>query len=518
MSKSRPLKTPGVYVEEVSILTPSIAQLPTAITGFVGYTEINSHHGISLQHKAVKIQSMLDYETHFGKASKNQYQLHPVSVAQSQLNDYDVFIQNQAYQLQAVTNRLCLYEAIKWYFQNGGGDCYVVSIGTYTKTKVIPNFSIRPFLSGLLVLESVLEVTLLVIPEAVFLEPASCYELQEALLAQCERLENRFAILDVHSGHHSFLSSPNPIETFRTQINGFGLNFAAAYYPSLHTSLKSSETIDYTNLNAPSRLRLRQICERYSQDHLNAAEAKALTTVLENLSPSSESRLSLSSIQGMPKDKVHNTLNKRVPDYKLLLLAILKLENLMPPSAAIAGVYTKIDANRGVWKAPANVGLSGVIAAAVQINNEQNEALNVHVSGKSVNGIREFSGKGILVWGARTLAANNYETRYVHTVRTLISIEQSVKLALKPFAFEPNNQNTWVRIKSMVENYLNNFWRNGALQGEKPDHAYYVKIGLNETMTPQDINDSRLLLELGVALTRPAEFVISRISEQLATH
>src|SRR5699024_9587603 len=125
---------------------------------------------------------------------------------------------------------------------------------------------------------------------------------------------------------------------------------------------------------------------------------------------------------------------------------------------------------------------------AVKITSEDQQDLNVDPNtGKSVNAIREFTGKGTLVWGARTLAGNDNEWRYVPVRRFFNMVEESVKKSTYWAVFEPNDANTWVKVRTMIENYLTQLWRDGALAGAKPDQAFFVKVGLGLTMTQQDI-------------------------------
>lgn len=189
----------------------------------------------------------------------------------------------------------------------------------------------------------------------------------------------------------------------------------------------------------------------------------------------------------------------------------------LPPSAAIAGVYSTVDRTRGVWKAPANISLNSVIGPAVKIDSRDQESLNVHTTGKSVNAIRAFAGKGTLVWGSRTLAGNDNEWRYVPVRRFFIMVEESTKKATEPFVFEPNDANTWVKVRAMIENFLILQWRAGALQGAKPEDAFFVRVGLGETMTELDILEGRMIVEIGMAVVRPAEFIILRFSHKMLT-
>src|SRR5690606_26804087 len=136
-------------------------------------------------------------------------------------------------------------------------------------------------------------------------------------------------------------------------------------------------------------------------------------------------------------------------------------------------------------------------------------------NGKSVNAIRAFVGSGILVWGARTLAGNDNEWRYISVRRFYNMVEETVKNASRPFVFEPNDANTWVKVKSMVRNYLTSLWRQGALAGAKPEDAFYVYVGLGETMTALDILEGRMIVEIGMAAVRPAEFIILRFAHKM---
>ncbi|WP_420573812.1 phage tail sheath C-terminal domain-containing protein [Kordia sp.] len=202
--------------------------------------------------------------------------------------------------------------------------------------------------------------------------------------------------------------------------------------------------------------------------------------------------------------------------YNEIKTAINSLPMELPPSSAIAGVYARIDSTRGVWKAPANVSLNYVIKPTVRVTNDIQDGLNVDTTaGKSINAIRSFTGKGVMVWGARTLAGNDNEWRYVSVRRFFNMVEESVKKASDQFVFEANDANTWVRIRSMIENFLTNQWKAGALAGATTDEAYYVKVGLNQTMTADDILNGIMNVEIGMAVVRPAEFIVLKFSHKM---
>lgn len=201
--------------------------------------------------------------------------------------------------------------------------------------------------------------------------------------------------------------------------------------------------------------------------------------------------------------------------YNKIKVEIDALPLTLPPSSAMAGIYARIDSSKGVWKAPANVGLSYVIKPTVQISHEEQGDLNVHITGKSINAIRTFTGKGTLVWGARTLAGNDNEWRYVPVRRFFNMVEESVSKATEQFVFEGNDANTWVRVRAMIENFLILQWKAGALTGAKAEQAFYVRVGLGQTMTAQDILEGRMIVEIGMAVVRPAEFIILRFSHKM---
>lgn len=224
----------------------------------------------------------------------------------------------------------------------------------------------------------------------------------------------------------------------------------------------------------------------------------------------------LESNQNNYEKTLNDALLEAFGTYKELVAKAADALNLLPPSGAIAGVYAAVDRERGVWKAPANVSLNSVISPAVKISHEQQAEYNVDVNaGKSINIIRAFTGKGTLVWGARTLAGNDNEWRYVSVRRFFNFVEESCKKATEQFVFEPNDANTWVRVQGMIENFLTVLWRQGALQGIKPEHAFYVAVGLGKTMTALDILEGRMIIEIGMAAVRPAEFIILRFSHKM---
>jgi len=189
--------------------------------------------------------------------------------------------------------------------------------------------------------------------------------------------------------------------------------------------------------------------------------------------------------------------------------------NVWPPSGAVAGVYARVDRERGVWKAPANVALTGAVPA-FKVSDEIDGACNAPATGgKSINVIREFRGTGPLIWGARTLKSDNGNWKYVPVRRLFSAAEKDIKTAMSAAIFEPNSQQTWASVRSAVESYLFGLWKQGALMGETPEQAYNVQIGLGVTMTQTDIDNGYLKIKVGLAVVRPAEFIILQLSQNV---
>ncbi|MFD0913349.1 phage tail sheath C-terminal domain-containing protein [Methylophilus luteus] len=186
--------------------------------------------------------------------------------------------------------------------------------------------------------------------------------------------------------------------------------------------------------------------------------------------------------------------------------------NTLPASGAVAGVYAQVDRDRGVWKAPANVALQQVVSPACMVTDEDQQDYNQPADGKAINIIRAFGGKGNRVWGARTLAGNDNEWRYVNVRRLFGMVQASIDLSLQGLVFEANDANTWAKVTALLENFLLTLWRQGALFGSQPKEAFFVNLGLGKTMNAEDIAAGRLLLEIGLAPLRPAEFIMFRLA------
>jgi uncharacterized protein len=670
-------KTPGVFIEEISTFPPSVVAVQTAIPAFIGYTQqAVDPNGNSLSGIPVRITSLLEYHSLFGGPFETDNFLVTVSGSGLTTVIEDVTPRDDA----DTSRRFYLYDSVELFYQNGGGPCYIVSVGSYADD--IDDADIE---TGLNEVARFDEPTLLLFPDAVGLRDGDNPDLvnfgrlQQLALAQCEKLKDRFVIMDVLEGFLENAFPNTPIDDFRNNIGTNALNYGAAYYPWVYSAKEAKFSFRKLNFqdDTPTALSYEDLdtllgaadvnsllttllgkqsdtnevidtlsgviagidADSFSplRDHYkalldvfygganstraqftavfeflravanafpalagaslsaNSAVAARITVLqteaaliaaLRDLISIEKNAAIQSDLMTQPPDdpaveyaaletdwtdgdtiaaipvdtdivlgagtirergtvvfehvkyvgvvdkllatldslfnlalsdeqKAESALFAASPFFKSLAERIRNHIRMVPPSGAVAGIYAAVDRTRGVWKAPANVSLNAVIGPVVKITSQEQADLNVTASGKSVNAIRSFTGKGTLIWGSRTLAGNDNEWRYVPVRRFFNMAEESIKKATEQFVFEPNDANTWVKVRGMIENFLVVQWRQGALAGATPADAFFVKIGLGQTMTAQDILEGRMIVEIGMAVVRPAEFIILRFMHKM---
>nr|VFK62432.1 MAG: hypothetical protein BECKUNK1418G_GA0071005_102411 [Candidatus Kentron sp. UNK]VFK70501.1 MAG: hypothetical protein BECKUNK1418H_GA0071006_103011 [Candidatus Kentron sp. UNK] len=458
-------KTPGVYVEEISTFPPSVAEVSTAIPAFIGHTATGVTASTTVEPTVRRIDTLLEYENIFGKPKSSEF---TVTMAADRTNI------NTVTRATPDTATSLFYYHLSMYFKNGGGSCYIVSVDNHDNAPTKATLE-----AGLARLEKEDEPTLIVMPDATLLSLTDYKDVYVQALAQCKKLGDRFAILDVRQDTKQ--TATEAVAAFRTNIGTNALMYGAAYHPHIESSLSWEYQESGVTIDLPAKAAVD------GEDAIPAGAEK------------------LNDIKAT-KTALYNQIKTRLNDERVTL----------PPSAAIAGIYAQVDRDRGVWKAPANVSLSGVIGPVAKITHEEQEGLNVDpTAGKSINAIRAFTGKGTLVWGARTLAGNDNEWRYVPVRRLFNMIEESTQKATAFAVFEPNDANTWLKVKAMIESYLYGLWQQGALAGSSSEAAYYVNVGLGKTMTAQDVLEGRMIVEMGIAAVRPAEFIVLRFSHKM---
>lgn len=558
---------PGVYVEEISTLPPSVVQVSTAVPAFLGNTGIQPQPNVPQ-----KISNMLDYVALFGPAPSKAYALIATVTPQS-----GYAFQDGAPQVNAADPaKYNLYYALKMYFSNGGGPCYVLSVGTYASPAAKTAYE-----AGLTAIDTLDEPTLLVLPDATSIvttadDFGNYYALCGEVMDHCGAKKDRFAILDVprkSDGSYDY-------DGFRG-ISSNNLSYGAAYAPYLNTAIafeydEKIVTLNYGNvfsadLNnvqtspAPT-LRVSYIGSQFKTPQVSVATADASIKTPPGFAIDGSGMLtiyiaaagdkkggqtvqavldawaiwsklndpmgfSLSSL-GSPSDalavvaatglatpgsvSLDRLKTTQTGVYNAAKLYLNSKPNIvLPPSAAMAGIYASVDSARGVWKAPANVAVANVIGPEKNISDDEQSAMNNDPKGKSINAIRSFYGRGTLVWGARTLDGNSNEWRYIPVRRLFITVEESIQKATAFAVFEPNDISTWLKVKAMIDSYLFGLWQQGALAGPTPRAAYYVNVGLGKTMTDDDILNGRMIVEVGIAAVRPAEFIVLRFSHKM---
>ena len=540
-------KTPGVYIVEKDAFPNSVVEVATAVPAFVGYTEFADNKGKSLHEKPWRISSMAEFISYFGGPPPAKFKIarkgataptvtpavagpnatpdeikyidelnkardaaakiagvdKNTDVFSTQDEDFSLGKDSKFY-LSNESTYFLLYRSMQLFFQNGGGPCYIVSVGTYKDDLEEAKLS-----GGITLLKKEQEPTMLVIPDAVSLPEADCIKLQQAMVSHCGYdMKNRFAILDVFAGFQDNRDN-ECVDKFRNDMATNFPAFAATYYPWLNSSIVSVNELSFRNIDAAS------IPDLITLLTLDVREGGAALKKQESIITEINKLSGAGTLSDAASNELHKTLFAVAPLYAKVLAGIQGKLNLLPPSAAMAGIYTMVDNTRGVWKAPANVSLSAVSSPTVNITHEEQEDLNVNTAGKSINAIRTFIGEGTLVWGARTLDGNSLDWRYINVRRTMIMLEESIKLATKAYVFEPNVANTWVTIKSMIGNFLTGVWKRGGLAGSSPEDAFSVHVGLGETMTAEDILEGILRVTVLVALSRPAEFIEITFQQQM---
>ena len=518
-------KTPGVYINEVNGFPNSVVPIATAVPAFIGYTPTAEYEGKSYVNKAQKVTNFAEFKAIYllgnppppadpVKQYSPEYYLVPQKVKPEE-GDY-VSIEGLYYSILPDPNTIYyLYNSVRMFFENGGGDAYIVSVGEYgeaskkpmdVKSRQIVNANVKlaDLTRGLELLKFEEEPTMYYCPEATLLSVANNGTLMQEMLLQAEQMQTTICLFDIIGGRNPDpIMYPNDIEAFRDNTGSQGLKYGTSYYPFVGTTMMQSGDIDFTSLFGGDIASLEPLLN--PPHHPNPVAAKLMDMVTNPPE------------KPLTNSQIHSALLNASKSYGLIIKHVLKDANVLPPCGGMAGIYTVNDNQLGVWHAPANVSMVGVSELPIRLSDSQQENLNVDaISGKSINAIRFFNGQGILVWGARTLDGNSEDWRYVPVRRTMTYLEQSIKLAARAYVFEPNDANTWTGVKSMISSFLSGVWKEGGLQGAQPADAFQVLIGLGTTMTPEDLLNGYMNITVKVAVVRPAEFIEITFQQEMA--
>lgn len=519
------IQSPGVYINEINGFANSVVPVATAVPAFVGYTPQAAYLGASLLNKPTKITSFAEFKAMFcypdpapPSSPATQYSPEYYLVKQKTLpakGDY-IVIDGSYYSILPDPNTIYyMYNSIRLFYENGGADAYIVSVGTYgapSKTptnpgdKVVnPNVQLNDLTNGIDLLQNEDEPTMYLCPEATLLSADNNGTLMSYMLSKCSSKQTAVSLFDIIGGDAPDpITFMNDIQTFRNNTGTQGLDFGAAYYPFIGTSIMQTSDINYTNLFGGDIKQLAPLLN--PADNPNAAAAAVIAAI------------ETPGANPLTPTQYNNALITASKTYSQIINHVLADANTLPPSAAIAGIITTIDSQQGVWQSPGNVSITGATSLPIKLSESQQGPLNVDaVSGKSINAIRFFNGLGILVWGVRTLDGNSLDWRYLSVRRTMIMLEQSCKLAARAYIFQPNDKNTWEAVKSMIGAFLSTIWKEGGLIGATPQEAFSVECGLGVTMTPEDLLNGLMLVTVKVAVVRPAEFIVITFQQQQAT-
>jgi phage tail sheath protein FI len=517
-------KTPGVYITETNAFLPSVVGVETAVPAFIGYTEKAVIQGASCLFKPIKITAMAEFEDLFGSPCKRTCQIVPVTAG----SDAEFTSGGKGYRLQPKSPApYNLYYSMCLFFANGGGNCYIVSVGNYDSGSI----AAADLQKGLTAIRDQFEPTLLVIPEAISLSnPNDFASVTQAMLQQCSDLRDRMAILDVWGAgsvtQANIATQLEPVITaFQTYVGDNNLSYGAAYFPLLNTSVADNDVVDYTwfDVSQPAPppasgktmlqdLLMLEADVLYPPNSLSSAMRNAAHGYIDQIAtllPDGTSQTAAKILS------LNRQLSNAVPAYAKWQSLILKELNLLPPSAAMAGAFTQTDNARGVWSAPANIGLTSTLSPSVNLTDAQQNVLNVPLNGKAVDVIRYFTGRGPIVWGARTLDGDSSDWRYIQVRRNAIYIETSISKALSQFVFAPNTSQTWIAVIGTISNFLQGVWSQGGLMGNKASDAFSVSCGLGSTMTAQDVLDGYMIVQISLQMIRPAEFIELTFKQQM---
>jgi phage tail sheath protein FI len=509
-------RMPGVYVTETDIFPPPMAGVQTAVPAFIGYTGKADVKGDSVLFKPVQVGSLADFETIFGTGHHPRYNL----VEAKGDAPADLNFGKTAYRLVPHDGkRFIFHQCMRLYFDNGGGTCYIVSVGDYQST-----VNKDDLLKGLKVIEDQTGPTILAAPEAVLLKDTSSFNaVVQAMLSQCAEKKDRFALLDIHAPldpkQDDFGSKHNElIEAFRAGAVAGDLSYGASYFPHLNTTLLQPSDFNLTNFNfaqpflSTFESALKEaVSSSYQPESPYITALTARINEIKSLAVLEQTALEQSDPEQTDTVRKLSQINQELvaglPALKAAYQVMASQLNVLPPTPAIAGILAHNDSARSIWTAPANVELNSVVAPTVKVSRGAEENFAVPDDGKAVNLIKSFPGRGTMVWGARTLDGNNYKLRYIQVRRTIMYIEQSIAQVIKPFDSAANTEQTWKMVTSLISGFLKGVWREGGLVGASPDQAFAVQCGLATTMTPQDIMNGDMIVQVTVAMIHPAEFI-----------
>jgi phage tail sheath protein FI len=505
--------------------TNAIKPVDTAIPAFIGYTPKAELNGKSYLNKPVKISSFAQFQEYFlfdlssvENAHKKQYQPSFYLVPQEEVHSCGkyILVDEQFYAILPDPSSIYyFYNSIRLFFQNGGVDAYIVSIGTYGNTQntplthpkqriINPNVRLHDLLEGLAALQNEPDPTMYVCPEATLLSIEDNATLMQAMLVQAQEMQTTICLFDVIGGDKSNPSSlMQDAQIFRNSVGNNGLNHGVSYYPFIGTSLMKSEDIDLSNICGG---KLKMIAPILAKDKSSQMKIAQLIEGEEVNSPNK-----LSAIQR------HKALQQCSPIYAHFTQSIIEMANIVPASSAMAGVFANNDRNAGVWHDPDNINLAGTNNLPIALNAFQQSFLHADAqSGKSINSLHFFSSLGVLIWGAKTLDGKHPHLQSISAQRTASYIQKSIQNFANNFSHYPNVLSTWSLLQTSIEHFLDDIWSQGGLIGAHPNDAFKVQCGNSVSLCQKDIPKDHMRITIHLALTHAQQFHPFSIDMKLA--
>jgi len=558
----------------------SIAGVDTAIPVFIGYTQYAGDPvtGAPLYHVPFKIVSMTDYERHFGGAAQQTFEVlvaraaspasggtlashEPDFVAaymsdpgSTAAGDPEATLSYQRFALARVRPQqpFALHGQMRLFFANGGGPCFVVSVGSYwadrRPTAAADSRAWRPgaimaadLIDGVVAAGKAAGATMTVVPEACQLALDDYGSVIRTMMRQAGTLGDRIAILDLPR-----CLSADTIDRLEqcqsdlwaaTSPAPAGASHAVAYGPALRTSLVTADDVAFVRLAAEepaNNARMNTILTLHAREVLagkpqlagiQAAIAVAFPLTSDNAGVndarhSGDGRpypgLAVHQTPAQWRAGLDNVLLNALPLYRELKQVIIDRMNVMAPSGAMAGCWVETDRSYGTWRAPTGAALASVTAPLCEVNDVRQSQFAMPQNGQSIDIIRTLPGLGPVAWGVRTLDGNSRETRYIHVRRTLIFIEQSIEAALHHVSLAANDAAAWAAVTHAVSSFLQALWHQGGLIGAEPSEAFTVSCGLGATMTGEDVLNGTMIVAISVCLVRPDDFIALTVTRQMA--
>jgi phage tail sheath protein FI len=502
--------TPGVYVEEVPSGSMPLTAAGTAVAAFIGYTA------------KAPADDPRDPEGQRPRMVTNWTQYKRL---------YGGF-----------TNSALLPQAVYGFFQNGGGRCYIVRIPHRKSARgELPQAADGAKTLEFVSLAEDAALTVEVEPNAIPKDKPDTKPTFDVKVSRDAEVKEHFKELSLGKGPRNAATVINEVSSLIEVITAVDDATLPVKAQKITLDPPAAQTVAVDTFNGDAERR-EGVEGLVIADDVTMVMVPDLWTAAKNADGTDYDRDMWVGVQKAVIAHCQNEANRMAildtpPDlnaqqvrawsdsvgydskFATLYYPWLKVDNpagtngnktiAVPPCGHMAGIWARSDATRGVWKAPANETVLSAIDVVEPITKLEQELLNP----EGINAIRSFGSRGLKVWGARTLSKTDPSWRYINVRRLFNMIETTIMDGTQWVVFEPNDQALWQRVNRTVSSFLLGLWRDGALFGATPDEAFFVKCD-RETNPPESIDEGKLVVEVGIAPVKPAEFVIFRISQK----